>query len=402
MSTVPLERIAELRVDRHRDDVDAILTLDLIEAGTGRLLTDPWEASAEPPAAGVADVRQGDVLFGKLRPYLAKVFHAPRRAYASTELMCLRPRKGIDSRWFFYRMMSGPTVEWAVATSEGTKMPRTSWERLGTFRVTVPPLDQQRLIADYLDTETARIDALIAKKSALAARMDERLLGKTRSLVRGGLEMVDPLDVKQEELAAGWRSLRLGRHLAFGSGTTPTSGDPRFYGPGVPWIVTADLRDRELTHVGRSVTEAALAEFSALKVHPPGSLVVAMYGATVGRLGLTTFPAAVNQACCVIRMRDEVDLRFVFFYLLANRSALLERCVGAGQPNISQDILRSLSIAVPDVAEQSRIAEDIVDSRRRNQVVLERLGQQVELLQEHRQALITAAVTGESDVSRPA
>jgi type I restriction enzyme S subunit len=318
-------------------------------------------------------------------------------------LVRFRPaRKLVHGRYVAYWMQSAHY--WAQVDSHSVKstIENFSASKYGELSLLLPPLPVQRAIADYLDTETVRIDALIAKKSALAARMDERLLGKTRSLVGGGLEMVDPLDVKQEELAAGWRSLRLGRHLAFGSGTTPTSGDPRFYGPGVPWIVTADLRDRELTHVGRSVTEAALAEFSALKVHPPGSLVVAMYGATVGRLGLTTFPAAVNQACCVIRMRDEVDLRFVFFYLLANRSALLERCVGAGQPNISQDILRSLSIAVPDVAEQSRIAEDIVDSRRRNQVVLERLGQQVELLQAHRQALITAAVTGESDVSRPA
>jgi type I restriction enzyme S subunit len=315
-------------------------------------------------------------------------------------LVRFRPvRELLDGRFVAYWMQSANYWPQVEARRVKSTIENFSASKYGELSLFIPPLPIQRRIADYLDTETARIDALIAKKSGLAARMDERLLGKTRSLVGGGLETVDPLDVKQEELAAGWRSLRLGRHLAFGSGTTPTSGDPRFYGPGVPWIVTADLRDRELTHVGRSVTEAALAEFSALKVHPPGSLVVAMYGATVGRLGLTTFPAAVNQACCVIRMRDEVDLRFVFFYLLANRAALLERCVGAGQPNISQDILRSLSIAVPDVAEQSRIAEDIVDSRRRNQVVLERLGQQVELLQEHRQALITAAVTGELDVS---
>ena len=116
-------------------------------------------ASAELPTrlaphSGAASVKVGDVLFGKLRPYLAKTWLVDRAAYASTELLCLRPNGTTDSRWLSYVCAGRPMVEWAVATSDGTKMPRTSWDKLSEYRVSVPDPLRQREIADYLDAAT--------------------------------------------------------------------------------------------------------------------------------------------------------------------------------------------------------------------------------------------------------
>ena len=173
MRTVPLKRLAVLSVERRRSAPAPVLTLDVVESGTGRVIGDSWNDPREPPEAGVADVEPGDVLFGKLRPYLGKVLRAHATAYASTELLCLRPQHEVNSKWLAYCMLSGPVIDWAVATSEGTKMPRTSWDRLGTFSLLTPAPRQQRAIADFLDAETGRIDALIAKKRQLRLSLEE-------------------------------------------------------------------------------------------------------------------------------------------------------------------------------------------------------------------------------------
>ncbi len=150
------------------------ISLEAVEAGTQRLQnpTGLPEVTASQP--GVASAAPGDVLFGKLRPYLAKSWLVDRNVYASTELLCIRPRGHVHSRWLSYVVSSQPFVQWAVATSDGTKMPRTSWEKLRNFNVDVPAVNTQRLIADYLDRETARIDALIAAKRRMLALLRER------------------------------------------------------------------------------------------------------------------------------------------------------------------------------------------------------------------------------------
>ncbi len=284
-------------------------------------------------------------------------------------------------------------------------MPRTSWEKLAEYRIEIPPLARQRAIADYLDRETARIDALIEKKRRMITLLEEKFVEVVRNQVTGGISFDDSLDIRSKDvlkLRAGWAPVKLGQDFRFGSGTTPRAGDERYYGGQIPWIVTGDLSDDLLRTVTGSVTPQALAEFSALQVHPVGALIVAMYGATVGRLAVSAFPAAVNQACCVMHSGTRLRTWFVFYYLLSHRPVLMERAVGAGQPNISQEILRSLRLPAPDLEAQDRIVAMLDDVHTRVDQLVLTIRTQIGLLQEHRQALITAAVTGELEIPEAA
>lgn len=396
MKRCRLKVVADLRTSCDTSEPRPFVALENIESGTGRLAASAELVEREAPDVGAATVEPGDVLFGKLRPYLAKTWLVDRPVYASTELLCLRPRPGVDSRWLAYLLASNQILDWAVASSDGTKMPRTSWDKLAECRVDVPPLSHQRAIADYLDVETARIEALTEKKRRMVELLKERFMETVRYEVTGGIAFDDPLGVRSDEhLRAGWAPVKLSQDLRFGSGATPTAGDERYYGGDIPWIVTGDLRDDVLETVPSTVTYDALAEFSALRVHPPNSLVVAMYGATVGRLAVTAFPAAVNQASCVIHSGVRLRTWFVFYYLLSHRQVLMERAVGAGQPNISQEILRSLRLAAPDLATQDHIVSVLDGLRRHVGELGSRIRSQLSLLAERRQALITAAVTGE-------
>lgn len=164
-----LKFIAPLRNERtdatseHAD----YLGLENIQSWTGKLLQNATSDISEDDdsANGTANVfYSGDVLFGKLRPYLAKAFHADKNGVCSTELLVLKPQPDIHPRFLLYSMLSSDFVGQVNASTFGAKMPRANWEFIGSMKLPIPIYETQRLIADYLDRETARIDALVTVK----------------------------------------------------------------------------------------------------------------------------------------------------------------------------------------------------------------------------------------------
>ncbi|MGQ0573449.1 MAG: restriction endonuclease subunit S [Pseudonocardia sp.] len=158
--------------------------LEDIGSGTGSLIADA------PPAKAALDSvlhSPGDVLFSKLRPYLAKSFMATEVGTATGELLVLRPHERIDQRFLLYTTLSSPWLEWADTTSYGSKMPRTSWEAMSEFRLALPPLDEQRRIADFLDAYTA----VSASISSHRSRQRELLLERRWLVLRRAIGNVE-------------------------------------------------------------------------------------------------------------------------------------------------------------------------------------------------------------------
>lgn len=154
--------------------------------------------------------------------------------------------------------------------------------------------------------------------------------------------------------ARTWKVSRAFKYV--GSGTTPKSGEPEYYdGGSINWLITGDLTDGEIKHITKKITPKAIVDYPTLKIYPTGSIVIAMYGATIGKVGLLTQPSAVNQACCVLVPDKKVLPRYALYYFLASKRQLIDLGVGGGQPNISQDIVKSFKIIVPEVSEQSQI-----------------------------------------------
>ena len=121
-----------------------------------------------------------------------------------------------------------------------------------------------------------------------------------------------------------------------GSGTTPQSDSDEHYDGETPWVTTSELREETIRETAKSVSAAALREHPALRLYPEGALVIAMYGATIGRLGILGIPATVNQACCVFAEETRLRARFVYYWLRAFREVLVSHSAGGGQPNLSQ------------------------------------------------------------------
>lgn len=197
------------------------------------------------------------------------------------------------------------------------------------------------------------------------------------------------------EVPGDWEVWKLAHaYSQIGSGTTPKTDNRSYYDGGdIPWVNTGDLNDGALEKCEKRVTELAIIDHSSLKTYPAGSLLIAMYGATIGKLSILNFPATVNQACCVFAGKSEIAPKFMFYWFLGLRQQIISLATGGGQPNISQDILRSLRVACPSLPEQAQIADFLYRETAKIDALVAEQRRLMELLTEKRQAVISHAVT---------
>jgi type I restriction enzyme S subunit len=164
------------------------------------------------------------------------------------------------------------------------------------------------------------------------------------------------------------------------SGGTPSRKNPSYYMNGIwPWVKTQELKDTWIDNTEEFITETAVRESSA-KVLPENTVLVAMYGATVGQLGILRRPMTCNQACCALIADENVaNYRFLFYRLLSSRALLKRLATGAAQQNLSGAVIRALRFPFPPIAEQRRIAhilgtlDDKIELNRRMAATLEEM-----------------------------
>ena len=159
------------------------------------------------------------------------------------------------------------------------------------------------------------------------------------------------------EVPSSWVWTTLGEIGNWQSGATPSRLRKDYYGGNIPWLKTGDLNDGYISDITEYITETALKETS-VKLNPKDSVLIAMYGATIGKVGILSFPATTNQACCACT-DYLVKKMYLFYFLLANREKFIAMGGGGAQPNISKEKIVSTLIPLPPKQEQSRIVEGI-------------------------------------------
>ena len=160
------------------------------------------------------------------------------------------------------------------------------------------------------------------------------------------------------EVPSSWVWTTLSEVGTWQSGGTPSRSNKSYYGGNIPWLKTGDLNDGLISNIPESITEEAVANSSA-KINPTGSVLIAMYGATIGKLGILTFPATTNQACCACIEYYAVIQSYLFYFLLSQRTTFISKGGGGAQPNISKEIIVNTYIPLPPLSEQHRIVAEI-------------------------------------------
>lgn len=381
MKTMPFWAAATL-VSDSETPLDFQVSLEDMVSSTGRL----FDGDLSQYSAKGTPFAEGDVLFGKLRPYLAKYWLADRAGTAGGDIHVYRPNAGIEPRYLAYIVGSRNFVRFAEAASKGVKMPRAEWMSLREYPVTAHDLEAQRAIADYLDRETGEIDAMIAKMDELA----ETLRVRRKAVVLGVLA----------ELPS---RTRLTLILDVVSG----AGFPDKYqglsGEELPFYKVSSLSTVKHGRLGdaeNSVSRDVADELRA-RVIPSGSVVMAKIGAALllARYALTTRPACIdNNMQALVPREGSVDSRFLSY---AMEEVSVHSLVKPGPvPSLDVMGMKMTDVAYhPSLDEQRRIADHLDEVTGKIDAMLAKVAELKSLLIERRAALITDVVTGRKKVA---
>lgn len=162
-----------------------------------------------------------------------------------------------------------------------------------------------------------------------------------------------PFDVPES-----WKWVKVGNVGSWSSGATPSRTNPAYYGGSIPWLKTGDLNDEFIQEVPEYITDLAL-EKTSLRLNPIGSVLMAMYGATIGKLGILEIPVTTNQACCACIPYAGMNNKYLFYYLMSMRQSYIGMAEGGAQPNISKEKIVNSLIPLPPAEEQRRIVAKI-------------------------------------------
>ena len=146
----------------------------------------------------------------------------------------------------------------------------------------------------------------------------------------------------------------LGEIFEIGSGGTPSKTHPEYYGGSIPWVKTGDLKDEYLYSVEDCITEEGLKSSSA-KMYQPGTVLIAMYGATIGATSILKIDACTNQACAAFKPSKDVMPEYLYYFLRSKKQKFISDGVGGAQPNISAGYLKKVSIDIRTIEEQEKI-----------------------------------------------
>jgi type I restriction enzyme, S subunit len=284
-----------------------------------------------------------------------------------------------DLKWLYYVLQ---TLDFE-GSSLDTGVPGLSREFAHNSLIPQVPKDRQQNIAEYIDEKVAIIDKIVAAKNHTHARLFELRKSILEQLFRDAR-------INNPDLWKVSHAFKL-----IGSGTTPKSSSPEYHEEGtINWLITGDLNDSEITETSKKITAKALFDYSTLKTYPSDSLVIAMYGATIAKLGLLKVPTTVNQACCVLVPGKNIIPRYAYYYFLSSKQKLIDLGSGGGQPNISQVTIRSFKIILPALEEQQKIVKELDEKLNRINNASKLLLRSIDILEEYRIVLISNAITG--------
>jgi len=382
------------RMSASSDHAD-YLGLENIESWTGRIIEGESKSNdTTEDDAGLANVfKEGDVLFGKLRPYLAKACHAPRDGVCSTELLVMRPAEFLHPRFLLYSLLTPDFVGAVDASTFGAKMPRASWDFIGSLEIRVPPIEAQAIIANYLDRETARIDGLIAEKERMLALLEEKRAALISRVVTRGLDPNVPLKPSGQEwlgeIPAHWRGERAKNLFTIRDERSDDGSEELLTVSHIPGVTSRSEKDVYMFEAD---------DKAGYKRCMPGDLAINTLWAWMGAMGISPLAGIVSPDYHVYMSKGELLPEYVDL-LCRSRPFVAEvsrwsKGVWSSRLRLYPENFFEMRLPVPPHGEQTAIVRAVEQDQRKANALRESLRLSITLAKERRAALITAAVTG--------
>ena len=364
-------------------------------------------------------IKHGDLIFtltGENKPDIAKtIAYLGDTEIAAGGDLAIWSNHHMNPLYLSYLLYSPYMISKKISLATGDIIVHISVDKVGSFLAPIPPLEEQNKIVNRLKM----LESLISKYSekenelyVLNSNIKEQL---KKSILQYAIEgklvpqdlndepatvLLERMHKEKEKLIAykkikkdknesmiyrrdnsyyekcgskilcideeipfyipdNWEWARLGNIGEWKAGATPSKSNMEYYKNGsIPWLLTGDLNDGIIQEIPNKITEKALNETS-VKLNPSGSVLIAMYGATIGKLGILSFPATTNQACCACNVFQPFYNLYLFYFLMANKIHFVKQGEGGAQPNISREKIVKTLIPVPPINEQKRIINKI-------------------------------------------
>ena len=336
-------------------DEDWVLELEDIEKDSSRLL-DRVTFLQRQSKSSKNRFQPGDVLYGKLRPYLNKVLIADRSGFCTTEIVPIEAEPRIDKRYLFYWLKHPAFLKYVEAESHGMNMPRLGTEAGRVAPFVLAPRREQTRIADQLDTLLARVQRCNARFDTIPALLKRFRQAVLNLALNGGL--IDDDEPLRGEISRA----RISSIASVGTGSTPLRSNPRFFtSHGTPWVTSAATSQAVIAQAQEFVTKEAITAHR-LRLYPKGTLLVAMYGEgkTRGQVAELGIESTINQACAAVVVDEAKALRaYVKLALQANYLTMRELAEGGNQPNLNLSKVKDFEIPLPPVTKQRRIVKRV-------------------------------------------
>ncbi|EKT3919961.1 restriction endonuclease subunit S [Campylobacter coli] len=264
---------------------------------------------------------------------------------------------------------------------------------LKQIKIPLPPLKEQERIVGILDESFAKIDESIKILEQDLLNLDE--------LMQSALQKAfNPLKDNAKEnykLPQGWEWKNLGEIANTSSGGTPSRNKKEYWENGnIKWLKSGELNDGYIDFIEENITEEAIKNSSA-KIFQKGTLLIAMYGATAGKLGILNLDSTTNQAICAFLHKDKNIKfleKFLFYFLFFLRDKIIKDSFGGAQPNINQTYIKNLQIPLPPIKEQEQIASHLDELSSHVKNLKQNYQAQIKDLQELKKSLLDKAFKG--------
>ena len=322
----------------------------------------------------------------------------------SSAYLGLIPIKHVVPEFFRYLFKSSPYIQALQSTSNLVRDGQAlRFDNFSQVWLPIVPEDEQKQIANFLDHETKKIDTLIEKQQQLIKLLKEKRQAVISHAVTKGLNSDVPMkDSGVEwlgEVPEHWGVSSLGYYADISTGATPDRSKQEYWDGDIPWIKTGEVKYSDIIETEEFITKKG-SENSAVTISPPGTLLMAMYGqgVTRGRVAILGIAATYNQACAAITPNEKIWNQYLRYFFMAAYHAIRDGGNETSQMNLNADIVSKLKVTIPKINEQHEIVKYLDVELEVFDKLNIKANDVIELLQERRTTLISAAVTGKINV----
>ena len=347
----------------------------------------------------------GDLVINKMKAWQGSMAVSDYRGIVSPAYhVCSITSNKVNKRYLHHLLRNPAYLPEYARLSTGMRIGQwdLGFDDFKNIPFLIPPLDEQAKIADYLDNGCASLDVILNKtRSSIKEYKKLKQAVITQAVtkgVRGEREMKDSGIEWIGKIPKEWKKNKILRIFStIGSGTTPKSTDNNNFDGNINWLQSGDINGNILKECKNRISFKVLSKYPALKLYHAPFIIIAMYGASIGNLSISIIDGCVNQACCVFSHTSQ-NFQYMFYCLKTVQPYLIRKAVGGGQPNVSQEILKSLWVPLPPLDEQKEIADYLDAKCAEIDRLIAKKEQLVKELESYKKSLIYEVVTGKREV----